>query len=89
MYSQTVQPTPPAGTDVGRCWKFATDGDRPLSTPHLKLQNRGPRVRILPPLPCFLAVLVFRIATFWPASRRCSAPSSTFVYSQETFEDVC
>ena len=51
MYSHAVQPTPPAGTDVGRCWKFATDHDRPTSTPGLRLQNRGPRVRILAPLP--------------------------------------
>ncbi len=51
MYSQTVGPTPPARTDVGRRREFATDRDRPLSTPGTKLQNRGPRVRILPPLP--------------------------------------
>jgi hypothetical protein len=44
MYSQTVEPTSPAGTDVGRRREFGTDRDRSLSTPGFKLQNRGPRV---------------------------------------------
>src|SRR5260370_5504572 len=43
--------------------------DRGVAQPgqSIGLQNRGPRVRILPPLPCFWPYFVFGIASFWPA----------------------
>ncbi len=69
--------------------------DRGVAQPgqSIGLQNRGPRVRILPPLPCFLAALVFRIATFGrlrvavqlPRQRSCTAKRRPKTFADEGF----
>jgi hypothetical protein len=51
MYSQEVQPTAPTRVDFSRPPKYDAYPCRLQSTAGKELQNRGPRVRILPPLP--------------------------------------
>jgi hypothetical protein len=51
VYSQEVKPTAPTWADFSRLRKYDTHPCRLQSTAGKKLQNRGPRVRILPPLP--------------------------------------
>jgi hypothetical protein len=51
VYSQEVQPTAPTRADFSRPLKYDTYPCRLRSTAGKELQNRGPRVRILPPLP--------------------------------------
>ena len=61
LYSQEVQPTVPTRADFSRPLKYDTYPCRLQSTAGKELQNRGPRVRILPPLP---TILVFRSGDF-------------------------
>jgi hypothetical protein len=55
VYSQEVQPTTPTRADFSRPLQYDTDPCRLQSTAGRELQNRGPRVRILPPLPIWNA----------------------------------